>query len=229
MSELFLDALRYPFADRTRLNGTATCLAALLFSGALLRLAATLWPDWALLAPLLLAVGPLAAFLGLVGGVLAGEGFPPVATAATARLAGRLFGVAAVYLSPAVVTVGGVGYVVASGTVPDALSGVGLAALSTAALLVTVACAYLFPSAAAASVSEGLRAGLRRDALRGTASSSYFLAWVGATVLVVVAWTALAATATRSVAALLALAWGAYAHVAAAALLADGVGRTKYW
>lgn len=229
MGELFLDALRYPVADRTRLDGTATCLAALLLGGALLRLAATLWPDWALLAPLLLAVGPLAAFLGLVGGVLAGEGFPPVATAVTARLAGRLFGVAAVYLSPAVVTVVAVGYVVASGTVPGALSGVGLAALSTAALLVTVACAYLFPSAAAASVGEGLRAGLRRDALLGTASSSYFLAWVGATVLVVVAWTALAATATRSVAAVLALAWSAYAHVAAAALLAEGVDRTKYW
>ena len=226
---MFLEALRYPFADRTRLDGTATCLAALLLGGTLLRLAATLWPDWALLAPLLLAVGPLAAFLGLVGGVLAGEGFPSVATAATARLGGRLFGVAAVYLSPAVVTVAAVGYVVASGTVPSALSGVTLATLSTAALLVTVVCAYLFPSAAAASVREGLRAGLRRDALRGTASSSYFLAWVGATVLVVVAWTALAATATRSVAALLALAWSAYAHVAAAALLAEGVDRNRYW
>ena len=226
---MFLEALRYPFADRTRLDGTATCLAALLLAGALLRIAASLWPDWALLAPLLLAVGPLAAFLGLVGGVLAGDGFPAVATGTTARLAGRLSGAAAVYLSPAVVTVVGVGYVVAAGRVPSALSGVGLATLSTVALLVTVVCAYLFPSAAAVSVREGLRAGLRREALAGTASSSYFLAWVGATVLVVVAWTALAATATRSVAALLALTWGAYAHVAAAALLAEGVGRTKYW
>jgi hypothetical protein len=226
---MFLDALRYPFADRTRRNGTATCLAALLFGGALLRLAATLWPDWALLAPLLLAVGPLAAFLGLVGGVLAGEGFPPVATAGTARLAGRLLGVGAVYLSPAVLTVAAVSYVVARGTIPSALSGVTLATLSTVALLVTVVCAYLFPSAAAVSVRKGLRAGLERDAIRGTASSSYFLAWVGGTVLVVVAWAALAATATRSVAALLALGWAAYAHVAAAALLADGVDRTKYW
>lgn len=226
---MFPEALRYPVADRARLDGTAKCLAALLLGGALLRIAASLWPDWALLAPLLLAVGPLAAFLGLVGGVLAGDGFPSVATGTTARLAGRLFGVAAVYLTPAVVTVVGVGYVVATGTIPSALSGVGLATLSTVALLVTVVCAYLFPSAAAVSVREGLRAGLRRDALRGTASSSYFLAWVGATVLVVVAWTALATTATRSVAALVALAWSAYAHVAAAALLTEGVGRTKYW
>ncbi|MFC7323717.1 DUF4013 domain-containing protein [Halorubrum rutilum] len=226
---MFLDALRYPFADRARLDGTAKCLAALLLGGALLRAAARLWPDWALLAPLLLAVGPLVAFLGLVGGVLAGEGFRPVATVATARLAGRLLGVVAVYLAPAAVTVAAVSYVVAAGTVPSALSGVGLATLATVALLVTVVCAYLLPSAAAASVRDGLRAGLRREAIRGTASSSYFLAWVGATVLVVVAWTALAATATRSVAALLALGWGAYAHVAAAALLADGVDRTKYW
>ncbi|MGM0447902.1 MAG: hypothetical protein ACQERM_06575 [Methanobacteriota archaeon] len=226
---MFLEALRYPFADRARLDGTATCLAALLLGGALVRAAAGLWPDAALLAPLLLAVGPLLAFLGLVGGVLAGEGFPSVATRATARLAGRLLGVAVVYLAPAAVTVAGVSYVVAVGTVPSALTGVGLATLSTVALLVTVVCAYLFPSAAAVSVREGLRAGLTRDAIRGTASSSYFLAWVGATVLVVVAWTALATTATRSVAALLALAWGAYAHVAAAALIAAGVDRTKYW
>jgi hypothetical protein len=226
---MFPEALRYPVADRTRLNGTAKCLAALLLAGVLLRIAAQLWPDAAFAVPLLLAAVPIATFLGLLGGVLAGGGFPAVPTAAAARLAGRLAGVAAVYLSPAVVTVAGVGYVVAAGRVPSALSGVGLAALSTAALLVTVACAYLFPSAAAASVREGLRAGLRRDALGGTASSSYFLAWVGATVLVVVAWTALAATATRSVAALLALAWSAYAHVAAAALLADGVDRTRYW
>lgn len=226
---MFLEALRYPFAERAQRNGTAKCLAALLLGGALLRTAAGLWPDWALLAPLLLAVAPVVAFLGLVGGVLAGDGFPPVATAATARLAGRLLGAGAVYLSPAVLTVTGVSYVVAVGTVPGALSGVTVATLATIALLVTVVCAYLFPSAAAASVREGLRAGLRRDALRGTASSSYFLAWVGATVLVVVAWTALAATAARSVAALLALGWGAYAHVAAAALLADGVDRTKYW
>jgi len=226
---MFLDALRYPLADRTRLDGTATCLAALLLGGALLRAAARLWPDWALLAPLLLAAGPLIAFLGLVGGVLAGEGFPPVATVATARLAGRLLGVVAVYLAPAAATVGAVSYVVAAGTVPNALRGVGLATLATVALLVTVVCAYLLPSAAAVSVRDGLRAGLGRDAVRGTASGSYFLAWVGATVLVVVAWTALAATAARSVAALLALVWGAYAHVAAAALLADGVDRTKYW
>jgi len=226
---MFLEALRYPFADRAQRNGTAKCLAALLLGGALLRTAAGLWPDWALLAPLLLAVGPLVAFLGLVGGVLAGEGFPRVASAAATRLAGRLLGVGAVYLSPAVVTVVAVSYVVARGTVPGSLSGVTLATLATVALLVTVVCAYLFPSAAAASVREGLRAGLRRDAVRGTASSSYFLAWVGATVLVVVAWTALAATAARSAAALLALAWGAYAHVAAAALLAEGVDRTRYW
>lgn len=145
------------------------------------------------------------------------------------RLAGRLLGVATVYLLPAAITVVAAGYVVASGTVPDALGGVTLATLATAALLVTVVCGYLFPAAAVVSVRDGLRAGLRRDALRGTASSTYFLAWVGATVLVVVAWSALAATATRSVAALLVLGWCAYAHVAAAALIAESVDRTGYW
>lgn len=100
---MFVDALRYPLADRTRLDGTAKCLAALLFSGVLLRFAARLWPDWALVAPLLLAVAPLLAFLGLLGGVLAGGGFPPLATTDTVRLAGRLLGVATVYLLPAAI------------------------------------------------------------------------------------------------------------------------------
>ena len=226
---MFLDAIRYPLADRTRLNGTGKCLAALLCCAALVRFAARLWPDWSVVAPLALAVGPRFAWFGLLGGVLTGAGFPRLATAATGRLAGRLFGVAAVYLLPAAVTVVAAGYVVASGTVPDALGGVTLAALATVALLVTVVCGYLFPAAAVVSVRDGLRAGLRRDALRGTASSTYFLAWVGATVLAVVAWSALAATATRSVAALLALGWCAYAHVAAATLLAEGVDRTAYW
>lgn len=226
---MFIDALRYPFADRTRLDGTAKCLAALLFCGTLVRFAARLWPDWSLVGPLVVAVAPLFAWLGLLGGVLAGRGFPRVRRRATLRLAARVAGVAVVYLLPAVVTVVGAGYVVASGSVPNALGGVTLATLATAALLVTVACGYLFPAAAVVSVRDGLRAGLSRDALRGTASSTYFLAWVGATVLVVVAWSALAATATRSVAALLALSWCAYAHVAAAALLADGVDRTAYW
>ncbi|EMA67023.1 hypothetical protein [Halorubrum kocurii] len=226
---MFLDALRYPFADRTRLDGTAKSLASLLLCGTLVRFAARLWPDWSLVAPLLLAVVPLLAWLGLLGGVLAGDGFLPLATTVTARLGGRLLGVAAVYLLPAGLTVAAAGYVVASGSVPDALSGVTLATLATLALLVTVVCGYLFPAAAVVSVRDGLPAGLRRDALSGTASSTYFLAWVGATVLVVVAWSLLAATAARSIAALLALGWCAYAHVAAAALLAEGVDRTAYW
>ncbi|ELK51522.1 hypothetical protein G3A49_02735 [Haloferax volcanii] len=229
MSDVFVDALRYPFADRARVDGTATCLVALLVGGTLLRLAARLWPDLTFLAPALAAVVPLVVFLGLVGGVLAGDGFPPLATTETLRLAGRVVGVAAVYLLPAAVTVVAVGYVTATGSIPAVLTGVTTAMLATVALLVTVVCAYLFPAATAVSVHEGLRAGLRRDALRGAASGTYFFAWVGAAVLVVLAWSALAATISRSVAALLALGWCAYAHVAAAALVAEGVGRTTPW
>ncbi|EMA01702.1 hypothetical protein [Haloferax denitrificans] len=226
---MFADALRYPFADRTRVDGTATCLVALLLAVTLLRLAARLWPDLTFLAPALVGVVPLFAFFGLVGGVLAGDGFPPVATTETLRLAGRLLGVAAVYLLPAAVTVVAVAYVTATGTVPAVLTGVTTAMLATVALLVTVVCAYLLPAAAAVSVREGLRAGLRRNALGGTVSATYFLAWVGAAVLVVLSWSALAATISRSVAALLALGWCAYAHVAAAALIAEGVDRTHHW
>lgn len=226
---MFADALRYPFADRTRLDGTATCYLSLLMSGLLLRFAAQLWPDWAALAPLVAAAVPLLAVLGFLGGVLSGEGFPPLSTRRTARLAGRLLGIGVVYLTPPAIVVAGVGYVTASGSVPDALAGVTAATLATVALLVTVVAGYLFPAAATVSVQDGLRAGVQRAALRGTASSAYFLAWVGATVLVVVAWSALAATASRTVAALLALGVVAYAHVAAAALLAEGIERTHHW
>ena len=229
MSELFVDALRYPLADRPRIDGTVACFVSLLLTAALLRVAAGLWPDWAALGPFLLAAAPLCVFLGLLGGVLAGEGFPAPLTTATARSAGRLFGVAVVYALPSAVVVVAVAYVAVSGAVPAALDGVTTATLATVALLVTVVCGYLFPAAAAVSVREGLSAGLSRAALSGTASSAYFLAWVGATVLVVLAWSALAATATRSLAALLVLGGCAYAHVAAAALVADGVDRTSHW
>jgi hypothetical protein len=205
------------------------CFAALLLSATLLRLAAGLWPDFAFLLPVLLAVGPTILFFGFVGGVLAGDGFPRLATMNTLRLAGRLLGIAGVYLIPAAATVVAVGYVTASGTIPAVLTGVTTAMFATIALLVTVVCAYLLPAAAIVSVREGLRAGVRRDALRGTASGTYFLGWVGATVLVVLAWSALVATMSRSVASLLTLGWVAYAHVAAAALVAECVGRTHPW
>lgn len=226
---MFTDALRYPFADRTRRDGTVACFVSLLLSGALLRVAAQLWPDWAAVVVLLLATGPALLVLGLLGGVLAGDGFPRALSRRTARLAGRLLGVAFVYLLPPGLVVAAVASVAATGTVPAIVSGVTTATLATVALLVTVVAAYLFPAAAVVSLRNGLRAGLRRTALRGTASSAYFLAWVGATVLVVVAWSALAATASRSLAAFFALGWVAYTHVVAAALLADGFERTHHW
>ena len=229
MSELFVDALRYPLGDRSRLNGTIACFVALLLTAALLRVAAGLWPDWAALVPLGLTVGPLCVFFGLLGGILAGEGVPAPLTTTTVRLAGRLVGVAVVYSLPSAVVVAAVAYLTVSGAVPAVLDGVTTATLATVALLVTVVCSYLFPAAATVSVRKGLSSGLSRSALAGTASSVYFLAWVGATVLVVLSWSALAATATRSPAALVVLGGCAYAHVAAAALVADGIERTSHW
>lgn len=229
MSELFVDALRFPIRDRTRLDGTVKCLVCLLLAGVFVRLATRLWPDWAFLGPLALAVVPTFAFLGLVGGILSGAGFPDLLTRSTAGLAGRLLGVSIAYLLVPALAVAAVGYVIGSGTVPAALGGITAATLSTVALLITAVCSYLLPAAAVTSVEDGIRAGLRREALRGTASGAYFLAWVGATVLVVLSWSVLATVATRSVAAIAALAWFTYAHVAAAALVAEGVRRTRYW
>ncbi|MCD2199499.1 hypothetical protein LPA44_06255 [Halobacterium sp. KA-4] len=229
MSELFVDALRYPIQDRTRLDGTAKCLVCLLLAGILFRIAARIWPDWAFLAPLVVAVVPAAGFFGLVGGVLSGAEFPDLLTRSTATFARRLLAVSAVYLLLPVLAIVATGYVIGSGAVPAEIGGITAATLATVALLLTIVCSYLLPAAAVSGIEDGVRAGLRREALRGTASGAYFLAWVGAIVLVVVSWSVLATVATRSLAAVVALAWFSYAHVAAAALLAEGVERTRYW
>jgi hypothetical protein len=224
---VFSEALGYPLGDRERLNGTLQCLAALLLTGGLLRLAGALWPDWAAVVPAVVATVPILVFSGLVGGVLADDGFPHPLTRKTARLGGRVLAVTVVYLFVPAVTVVGVGYVTGVGTA--AIGGVTVATLATVALLLTVVCGYLLPAATVVAVEDGIQSGLRRSAFRGTASGVYFLSWVGATVLVVVAWSLLAATTPRSVAALLGICWFAYAHVAAAALVAEGVRRTRYW
>jgi len=183
---VFVDALRYPLADRTRLDGTAKCLArsragaASVCSTPLLRLGAT----W-LLAPSLLCSRFVAS---------SPEAGSPLATTDTVRR--RSAPASLPSASSLAITVVAAGCRRRERDGSDALGGVTLATLATAALHVTVVCGYLFPAAAVVSVRDGLRAGLRRDALRGTASSTYFLAWVGATVLVVVAWSALAATVT---------------------------------
>jgi len=226
---LFVDALRYPIRDRPRLDGTVKCLVSVLLVGVLARAAGALWPDVAFLVPAALTVVPVVAFAALIAGVLAGEGFPGLRTRSSARRAGRLLGVTAVYLLPPAVVVAAVGFVTGTGVVPVAIEGVTAATLATVALLVTVVCGYLLPAAAVVAVEDGLRAGLRREALRGTGRGAYFLSWVGAAVLVVLAWSVLATTAARSVAALVGLGWFTYAHVAAAALLADGVGKTRVW
>jgi hypothetical protein len=229
VSELFIDALRYPIRDRPRLDGTVKCLVSVLFVGVLVRIAGALWPDVAFLVPAALALVPVFAFFALLAGVLADEGFPTLRARSSARLAGRLLGVTAVYLLPPAVVVAAVGFVTGTGVVPAAIEGVTTATLATVALLVTVVCAYLLPAAAVVAVKEGLRAGLRREALRGTSRGAYFLSWVGAAVLVVLAWSVLATTAARSVAALVGLCWFTYAHVAAAALVAEGAGKTRVW
>lgn len=226
---MFVDALKYPVQDRQHLNGTLTCLVTLLLVGVLARLAGALWPTVAFVVPAAAATLPALAFCALLAGVLAGEGTPDLLARSSARLAGRLLGVTAVYLLPPALVVAVVGFVTGTGVVPVVVEGPTVATLATVALLVTVVCGYLLPAAAVVAVETGLRAGLRRDALRGTARGAYFLSWVGAAVLVVLAWSVVATTATRTPAALVGLCWFAYAHVAAAALVAEGVGRTRVW
>ncbi|GGJ03971.1 hypothetical protein GCM10008995_12250 [Halobellus salinus] len=229
MSELFVDALRYPVRDRSRLDGTVKCLVSVLVAGVLVQVAGALWPDVTFLVPAALVLFPAVVFVALLAGVLAGEGFPSLRTRGSARRAGRLAGVTAAYLLPPAVVVAAVGFVTGTGVVPVAIEGVTAATLATVALLVTVVCAYLLPAAAVVAVEDGLRAGIRRTALRGTARGAYFLSWVGAAVLVVLAWSVVATTATRSVASLVGFGVFAYAHVAAAALVAEGVDRTTVW
>jgi hypothetical protein len=220
------EALRYPLRGRTARDALAVSVGLVLVALVLVRAGRALWPDPLAVVPATLAVVPAALFAGYLGDVLRAEtgdtpGFRLSRGAARAGLRALL--VAAAFLVPAAVALLATAYVVVSGG-----GGPVLTLAPTVALLVTVVSVYLLPAALATAVRRGVRAALRRSAVGGLAGGAYFFAWTAATSLVVVAWSALAAVGTGTLAGVVGAAGVAYAHVAAARLLGEGLARSRW-
>jgi hypothetical protein len=222
------EALRAPLRDRAARDACAVCVGLVLAVLLLVRAGRALWPDAVAVVPAALVVVPGATLAGYLGDVLRTSpddgGTPPFRWSRdTLRVGLRALAVGGVLLVPAAAAVLGTAFVVVRGT-----AGPLLTVAATAALLATVASVYLLPAAVATAVEHGVRAGLRRSAVGGLASGSYFFAWTVAASLVVVAWSALAAVGPGTLAGVLGAVVVAYAHVVAARLLADGLARSRW-
>lgn len=227
------NALRYPFQDGVARDASTYATAAVLASFVLARFATGLWPSWTAVLPGLLAAVPASLFVGHLAVVLrdtaSGTTEPTefLSTAARLGLAVRVFAVVAAYLLVPGAIVAGGGYLIASETVPVGAVGLVASIVATVALLVVVTFTYLVPGAVAVGVQNGVRDALRRSAVRGLASGSYFVAWTGSAVLLVLGWGAVSFTGSGTIGGILAVVWLSYTHLAAARLLGLGLARVR--
>jgi hypothetical protein len=224
---MLAEAIRYPLRGRAGRDGLAVVSGLVIAALLAVRVTRSLWPDRLVVVPLALLVIPVVLFAGHLGSVLrrsvAGDADPPPFdwSMETPRLGVRVLLVgggyllvpAAVLLAVAVAIQGTVG--------AGLLAGIG----ATLALLVVVAFAYAMPVGVAATLRGGLRDGLRLGSLGGLRSAPYFVAWTGGTVLVVPSWLLLRAAAPSTLLALVAVVAFAYAHLAAAHLVGEGLAR----
>lgn len=233
---MFSTACRYPLSSPGARDALAVGSGLVLAVLVLVRIGRALWPSALAFGPLALASVPVVLFAGLVGSVLqpgedgtdgeSGANGPPRfgLSSLPVRTGVRFVAAAGVYLvGPTVVllvTVAGIRDAAGGGT-----GRVVVAVAGTTALLVALALAYALPAGLAVAADEGLVAGLRVRSLPGLRSGAYFAAWVGALVLVVLAWTALGAAGPGSPLAVLAAVGFAYAHLAAARLAREGLAR----
>lgn len=231
------DALRYPIRDSDARDATAFSAAVVLATFVILRFASGLWPAWVAVVPALVATIPAILFVGHATAVLrdtaggsGGSGgrssdavTPFEFTWGRGRLGVRALVIAVAYLLVPGIIVAAGGFFIASGSVPSGAAGLAASIIATVALLVVVTFTFLLPGAIAVGVREGVRAAFRRSAFRGLAGASYFVAWTGAAVLVVLAWGAVSLTTPGTIGGFLALLWFTYAHLAAVRLLGLGL------
>lgn len=231
------EGIRYPLrGERTRDRfaiGGILGLAVFVLG----RMAATLAPSLLVLVPFTLAFVVVAALLGyvwlVVEAALDGADDPP-AFAGVRTLLGRglrASALAVVYLVPPLVAVVATLYGAATSGANGDIGfqrGVVTIAGSTTILVLALAFGYAFPAGFVRAVrDERLRAGLALRRLRPIlGNGAYFLTWMGAALLLLLAWgLLLAAGAEHTLVGVVAVFFGFYCHVAAARLVTLGYQR----
>ncbi|PSQ57750.1 MAG: hypothetical protein BRD23_08175 [Halobacteriales archaeon SW_9_67_25] len=198
---MFETACRFPLATSDGRDSLAVASGLVLATLVLLRVARAVWPDALAVAALALAAVPAVLFAGLLGSILQADGADPELPE--------------------------VGLASLQNAASEGMGRTGVAIAGTSAMVLALALGYALPAALAAGNRNGLRAALRVRSLPGLQSGAYFAAWVGAGVLVVLGWTALGVAGTGTLLAVLAAFWFAYAHLAAARLVREGVTRAS--
>lgn len=243
------DAFRYPVRGRAEREAAAYAIGAVLATAVLLRFGRGLWPSWMALLPVGLAVVTVVLFVAHLASILRDtETSPDEGTAVESRtdsasdvdatpafrftgrrvrLGLRALAVGFTYLLVPGILLAFGGFLIASGMIPDGAAGLVASIVATVALLVVVAFTYLLPGAVAVGVQCGVRPALRRSALRGLTSGSYFVAWTGAVVLAVLGWGAISLTTPGTIGGFVAVIWFTYTHLTGARLLGRGLARVR--
>ncbi len=224
---MFSTAVRYPLSSPATRDSLAAGSALVLAALVLVRVGRALWPDALALPAFALAAVPAVLFAGLVGQILdpEGEEMPRLGVRSVPVRSGLALLVATgVYLvgPVAVLLVTVVGL---QGAVGEGIGGAAVAVAGTSAMVLALGMAYALPAALAATTSDGLRAGLAVRSLPGLRSGAYFAAWAGASVLALLGWAGLGAGGSGTALAAVGAVWFAYAHLAAARLVREGVAR----
>lgn len=225
---MLVEAVRAPVADGGSRDALAVCTGLVVAGLIGVRFVRSLWPEVLVALPAVAALALATLFVGHLGRVLSPDDSRTAVPSfewsrETVARGGRLLLVTAVYLLPALVAVVGAAFVLLGG------GGGGLLTMvPTVALLVTVAALYVLPAALAATVAEGVRAGLKRSSLAGLASGSYFFAWTVGVSTIVASWSLLTAARTATLGALAGAVVFAYGHLVAATVLREGLARSRW-
>jgi len=225
---IFSTAVRYPLSSSAARDSLAAASALVLAVLVLARVGRALWPDALALGAFALATVPAVLFAGQIGTILrtdTGEGPSRLGLGTVPVRSGlAVLAVTAVYLTGpfAVLALTVLGLQGAAG---EGMGEPAVAVAGTSAMVVALGMAYALPAALAATAREGVRAGLAVRSLPGLRSGAYFTAWAGAGVLAVLGWSVLAGAAAGTALAVLGAVWFAYAHMAAARLVSEGVAR----
>jgi hypothetical protein len=224
---MFSAAVRYPLSSPATRDSLAAGSALVLAALVLVRVGRALWPDALALPAFVLAAVPAVLFAGLVGRVIdPGDDGPPRLGLGTVPFRSGI----AVLVATVVYLVGPVAVLLVTvvglqGAADEGIGQVAVAVAGTSAMILTLGMGYALPAALAVTSREGLRSGLAVRSLPGLRSGAYFAAWAGASVLALLGWAGLGVGGRGTALAALGAVWFAYAHLAAARLVREGMVR----